>query len=393
MRRNKLLIYICWGVFIFLTEACFSAKVGGDNNGNISVGWKSEIFAPEYNHYYSEETINYYITYHTEVIEAIEKEIIRTERSGSSSPNNSSTKPPTNSTPQDELNTRLRRAQDAKRKWQELLRSSSFIDYESLPTVRLANAAELPFLIKSNVNIVIRPGTYKVPPLILESIRNFSLSSSGPGTVKLVSQDPFSPVINVQNSTNVRLKGLVLGHELPVASKDSEGLEYHGGCGGPWVEDGAVLYFYNSQQVDISQCKLFGCGTYGIYTRWSGEIGAKISVFNSEIYECTHAAINLESQSQNLSFCRGIIYNNTVEEDLLKVSYGSRLHIADSQIFNNRTSENSNLISVTNLENEKSELVLDACTVTVNTFKGLSNNPDLTVFRNTNFSNNFFNGQ
>ena len=105
---------------------------------------------------------------------------------------------------------------------------------------------------------------YNAPGLILEAEKS--------GSVRLVTENGYADVMTLSYCDGAVLKGLVLGHEVK-----------KGEC------DANVLKLLTSQSVNVENCSLFGCGTYGIY----GEDAAVLTVTGTEIYDCTNGILNL----------------------------------------------------------------------------------------------------
>ena len=110
-------------------------------------------------------------------------------------------------------------------------------------------------------------------------------------SVRLVTENGYADVMTLSYCDGAVLKGLVLGHEVK-----------KGEC------DANVLKLLTSQSVNVENCSLFGCGTYGIY----GEDAAVLTVTGTEIYECTNGILNLSETSHTVvvkEYCKKLSYD------------------------------------------------------------------------------------
>ena len=123
--------------------------------------------------------------------------------------------------------------------------------------------------------------------LVLEGLENFAIRGSGTH-VTLIETDPrFADVIVLLNCHDVELEGFTGGHT-----------RLRGECGG------GVVNLTDSSGIDLHQLGLYGCGMVGLETQRC----QKITMTDCDIYECSFAAVNLNSvQDAVISGCR--MYN------------------------------------------------------------------------------------
>lgn len=131
---------------------------------------------------------------------------------------------------------------------------------------------------------------------------------------EIVIEPVYANVLNFSACNNITLRNITAGHKIE-----------KGYC------QGGVLYFYETEKVNIENCRLYGCGTYGIIGRNS----RNINVINTDIYECTYGAIELE-------FCADINFDSCIFRDTeffnLFYVYGcSNIIVKNSCIKNNFT--------------------------------------------------------
>lgn len=130
--------------------------------------------------------------------------------------------------------------------------------------------------------------------LLIDSIKNLKIV--GTGSSKLLAYERNAMVLKFSNSYNISLDNIILGH--------TEDPEYD-------CEQG-VLKIIHSYNIDISNCKLFGSGTFGLVT---------YDVYNldfsdSEITECTSLIFELE-KSRKITFTNAKFYNNDLSISVL----------------------------------------------------------------------------
>ena len=99
--------------------------------------------------------------------------------------------------------------------------------------------------------------------------------------------------------------------------------------------------FKNTHGVNVKNCKLYGCGTYGV-TAWES---SDIDVKDTEIYECTYGAVSLyETKNADFNNC---IFRDCREFSIFEIINCSNVKISDSLIKDNVSdSEWSSFISV-----------------------------------------------
>ncbi|WP_408070477.1 right-handed parallel beta-helix repeat-containing protein [Butyrivibrio sp. JL13D10] len=164
-------------------------------------------------------------------------------------------------------------------------------------TVTVDNAESLLNEIGNNKKIILKAGVYNMSGIpkntvgnkyvqnsgydyTISGVSNLALEAEDGAEVQIVIGEAYSPVLNFDYCSNVRLKGLTVGHEVE-----------------PGYCSGSVLYFQGSSGVKVENCKLYGSGTYGI----EADSLYNLEVENTDIYECTYGMLSLRN-SGNLSF-------------------------------------------------------------------------------------------
>lgn len=183
--------------------------------------------------------------------------------------------------------------------------------------------------------------------LLIDSIKNLKIV--GTGSSKLLAYERNATVLNFSNSYNIHLDKIIIGHT------ESPGLECQQG----------VLRISHSYNIDISNCKLFGSGTFGLVTY---DV-YNLNFSNSEITECTALIFELE-KSRKVEFKNSKFHNN---------------HLATSVLGGFTTSTKE--ISFLNCEflDNKPDMVGNPV---FNFFDNYKDFNDLIIFTNCTFKNN-----
>lgn len=195
--------------------------------------------------------------------------------------------------------------------------------------VKVSTAKDLFQNIKSNTRIILTDDYYNISyidPAALQSehifvedsfdgyeyvicgIDNFEICADANVLPEIVSESSHANVISLNNCNNFKLNGVVVGHEVQ-----------KGSC------TGGVIKLESCSNVEINNCHLYGCGTYGIV---ANEV-KNVKVNNSEIYECTYGLIDLDT-------CNNFAFNNCTFKDSQEFTMFEFMDCNDIQ-FNNCT--------------------------------------------------------
>lgn len=111
------------------------------------------------------------------------------------------------------------------------------------------------------------------PELTISGVTNLTIRGAGQDRTNTISAVPrYAYVLNFENCANIYLEGLTIGH-----TKE------------PGYCRGGVVSFWNSQDVLVENCGLYGCGTWGVY----GDSTKNMQIVNNEIYECSVGGVTL----------------------------------------------------------------------------------------------------
>ena len=149
------------------------------------------------------------------------------------------------------------------------------------------NISELPFEQRHNENInyynneeTWEPEFYNYDTISVKNISNLLIEAKEGAQVTICTEDPYEAPLSFQYCNNVTLSGLTVGHNVEP-----------GHC------SGSVILIDDSSKININDCRLYGCGTYGVEASNS----YAINVVDTDIFECTYGLVNLYNTG-NMTF-------------------------------------------------------------------------------------------
>lgn len=114
-----------------------------------------------------------------------------------------------------------------------------------------------------------------------------NLTILGGGEATICTEPRGVEVLAFVGCYDIEITGTVVGHtEMPA------------------VCQGGVLYFNSCEDVTVTECGLYGCGTWGI----TAENSRNIHAVDTDIYDCSYGAVQLRS-SQNFRLEGGSVYD------------------------------------------------------------------------------------
>lgn len=212
--------------------------------------------------------------------------------------------------------------------------SSRSVSIEKYRIVNVSNATEFLNNMKSYTKIILTKPTYNLteafdisnPSIrtentfdgyehIIENVHHIIIEAKEGVNPSLLVSPRYSNVLPFQNCQHIRIKNITAGHTIE-----------WGYC------EGGVIKLINSSDFEIENCKLYGCGTYGIIA----EMSSDFSVKKSEIYECTYGCIDL-NRCKNAEFS-SCIFRDCQEFSMFNFNGCVNVTINNSMIKNNRSS-------------------------------------------------------
>lgn len=228
--------------------------------------------------------------------------------------------------------------------------------------VRVSTAKDIFQNIKPNTRIILTDDYYnlsEIDPLsfhsdyaymedefdgyefIIYDIDNLEICADSNVMPEIVTEAPHVNVISLENCNNVKLSGLVAGHAVE-----------KGSC------TGGVINIEKSSNIEISNCHLYGCGTYGIVANDS----KNVHVTNSEIYECSYGLLDL-MDSKNFVF-DNCTFKDSQEYTMFALIGCQNIQFNNCNITGNTCDYSSSLISAT----DSSGITFTKCLFENNTY-------------------------
>lgn len=124
---------------------------------------------------------------------------------------------------------------------------------------------------------------------------DLSIEAEHPGKAELLSREKTRPVIEIDSSMGVHISGCILGHESA---------EKGDACG----DHGYVIEVWNSTDIEINNCDLYGCGIWGIST-----VRSTITIEESVIRDCMEGIVK-DSYNDIVSLKNCILSGNAYDD-------------------------------------------------------------------------------
>lgn len=151
--------------------------------------------------------------------------------------------------------------------------------------------------------------------LTLVRINNLVIEgkSNDPEKTHIVVKDSYANVFYTKSCDNIQFRNLKLGHQVP------------GEC------DGNVLYLVQNNNVEIDNCKLYGCGVTGLVL----SACKNVNVTKSEIYECSESVMRVHDA------CNNVLLNECILRDCPEGFYvdgaAKKIEVRKSHVSSNET--------------------------------------------------------
>jgi hypothetical protein len=199
-------------------------------------------------------------------------------------------------------------------------------------TITVSTPAELLNAIESNKTIYLNPGDYDLTSangvgssnitweteydggqILISDVSNLKII--GKGNARVLVSPQYTWVMKFYKCNNITLENYTLGH--------TQG----GYC------TGGVIYLDSCKNVKVSNCKMFGSGTYGMGI-YSTE---NVTVEKCDIYKCTYGLLQL-NRSKNLNFIK-TRFRETGEFDLISITGCNSVHFKTCAFEKNGTTD------------------------------------------------------
>jgi len=152
---------------------------------------------------------------------------------------------------------------------------------------------------------------YDGKQLLIQNLEGLSIMGLEDRYATILSHHPFANVIWFHNCSDLDLRWLSCGHEVP------------GFC------TGGVLVFEECHNVTISNCDLWGCGAEGLYVTYCSGFVCK----DTTIRDCTYGIMSVfNSRDVRFEDCR---MHDNQELDLFNIKNSELVRFSDCAIWNN----------------------------------------------------------
>lgn len=157
---------------------------------------------------------------------------------------------------------------------------------------------------------------------MISGVENLTIESKKGVKPLIVVKPRYANVLTFEGCYNIRLEGITAGHTAE-----------------PGYCTGGVIAFKDTEKADLVNCKLYGCGTYGV----TGERSSFLNVSDSEIYDCTYGCVEFyDCRDVFFSYC---MFRDSKEFNMFHFSNSARITIKDSEIKNNETIQGWSFLS------------------------------------------------
>ncbi len=210
------------------------------------------------------------------------------------------------------------------RKDSELYKNRDDLRYRNVVTV--STVSELANALADNTKIILKEGVYNVSELPadeetgelsttlnLTGKSNLCLEAESKKKVEIVTNDSYSPVITLEYSDSIELRGLTVGHNIE-----------------PGYCSGSVISSNESGTILVENCYLYGCGTYGLEASNTNDVIFK----QTEIYECTYGLFALYN-------CSNIAVKDSILRDSKNLIIFDTYNTSDFLVENSKITNNA----------------------------------------------------
>lgn len=229
--------------------------------------------------------------------------------------------------------------------------NNTFISLDDPPEIveyRVKSTDELLAAIGSYRKIIVEDGLYDLGWRYF-GIRDqidLNIEAEHPGKVEVLSKEKNRPVIEINDSMGISISGCILGHESVEKGKNE--------CS----DHGHVVEVWNSMDIKILSCDLYGCGIWGVKT-----VGSTITIGESVIRDCKEGIIK-DNYDDNVSLRNCILSGNAYDdkwEEYPAFSCKCNLSVQDCIFLNNYNH---------NLNCDENKAVIDNCSFYNNVWDG-----------------------
>ncbi|MFI5453635.1 right-handed parallel beta-helix repeat-containing protein [Pedobacter sp. UC225_61] len=257
------------------------------------------------------------------------------------------------------------------------------LENQEISEVEVSDVEQLINSLKSNTIIRLKEGKYNLSDIAkydsnpnvrwrtvfngyephIENIKNLKIV--GEGMVELLINPSYAWVLRFNNSLNIEITNITAGHTTP------------GSC------TGGVFIFNECHRIKISNCDLYGCGTYGLTFNKS----SNATINKTIVRECTYGIAQFFNSSKIIF--RDCSFLDCKEFDLLTIlEYCEDISFLTCNFHNNYISWDERYFIET--DRTCKDIVIEYSEIKNNKVLNWSNEPEIILTRHNDYSNNNF---
>lgn len=209
-------------------------------------------------------------------------------------------------------------------------------EYQYLDVVTVSTVEELEEAIQDRRKIILKGGEYNFSELdvsevrnpkldvisyadepaeyTIRNVRNFCMEAAEGEKVVISTESPYAKVLAFEGCADIMLRGLTCGHEVE-----------------PGFCTGSVIYLYDSYNVRIDNCRLYGSGSYGVEAYQASTLWVE----ESELFDCTYGLVELSSV--DVARFRNCTFRNSKEFSMFSFYDSYDVLLQDCQILGNHS--------------------------------------------------------
>lgn len=212
---------------------------------------------------------------------------------------------------------------------------------------------------------------YDGTELVIENVSNLTIRGINEDYSNILIEPRYADVLTFINCNNVRIENINAGH-----------FPEKGECAG------GVLYFEDCKDINIENCRLFGCGTVGVTL-----VNAEGVTFNrSEITECSEGIMYIQN-SKYLTFKDSRFIKNESSFDFIEIQDSSNISFDGCEVSENSYvdveglySTNTYLFSIRDCR----DITLQNCTIASNNVRSFMDGAGLLKLEGIRLKDNAF---
>ena len=134
---------------------------------------------------------------------------------------------------------------------------------------------------------------YDGPGLVIRNVKDLTITAAGPHRASITAEPRYADVLSFENCASITLQNFTAGHTTE-----------------PSICMGGVLGFLDSENVEIRDCSLYGCGVLGV----SAYGCRNMNISYTEVHHCSYGAFSFND-------CRNVTMEHCNIHDVPDFAY------------------------------------------------------------------------